>query len=263
MSAECRFGTSGWVYPHWRGVFYPASLPQSGWYGHYAQQFDTVEINYSFYRLPSERAFDRWREQAPAGFVYAVKANRYLTHVKRLKDAAESLERFLSRARRLGDRLGPILWQLPPRWRADPERLEAFAALLPAELTHAFEFRDPRWFVPAVREVLKRFGLAFCIFDMPDLQCPSWVTGDVIYLRFHGAEKAYGGRYGREGLQPWANRIRRWVAEGYAVYAYFNNDALGYAVSDAQVLRGLLNSICDEQRACLPASRPMSNAVRS
>jgi uncharacterized protein YecE (DUF72 family) len=240
MSPPCRIGTSGWVYAHWRGVFYPVDLPQSRWYTYYAGHFDTVEINYSFYRLPSEGAFDRWREQAPPGFVYAVKANRYLTHLKRLKDAAEPLERFLSRARRLGEGLGPILWQLPPRWRADPARLEAFAALLPTELTHVFEFRDPRWFVQPVRKVLERHGLVFCIFDMPGLDCPPWVTNEVVYLRFHGSQVVYGGRYGRERLQPWAERVRGWLAEGRAVYAYFNNDVFGYAIEDARTLRGLL-----------------------
>jgi len=241
MSTLCHIGTSGWIYPHWRGVFYPPDLPQSHWFEHYARHFDTVEINYSFYRLPSENAFDRWREQAPPGFLYAVKANRYLTHIKRLKDAAEPLERFLSRTRRLEDMLGPILWQLPPRWRANPARLEAFAALLPNNLSHAFEFRDPRWFVPEVRELLERFNLAFCIYDMPDLPCPTWVTGDVVYLRFHGVGMIYEGRYGREGLRPWAERIGQWLAEGRSVYAYFNNDTWGYAVEDAQMLRNLLS----------------------
>lgn len=240
VSTCCRIGTSGWVYAHWRGVFYPTGLSQSRWYDHYAKHFDTVEVNYSFYRLPSEEAFDHWREQAPVGFVYALKANRYLTHVKRLKEAAEPLERFLSRAQRLGDRLGPILWQLPPRWRANPARLEAFAAHLPNDLCHVFEFRDPRWFVQSVREVLERFGLTFCIFDMPNLPCPAWVTSDVVYLRFHGSEVVYGGQYGWENLQPWAERIRHWIAEGHTVYAYFNNDASGYAVEDARALRGLL-----------------------
>lgn len=240
MNPHCRIGTSGWVYPHWRGVFYPPDLPQSRWYVHYAGEFDTVEINYSFYRLPSEAAFDRWREQAPEGFIYAVKANRYITHIKRLKEAAEPLERFLARARRLGDKLGPILWQLPPNWRANPERLEAFAGLLPPDLTHAFEFRDPRWFIEPVRRILERHGLAFCIFHMPGLPCPTWVTGEVVYLRFHGSGTAYGGRYGRDGLRPWAARILEWLREGREVYAYFNNDAFGFAVKDAQELRGLL-----------------------
>ncbi len=237
MNPRLRIGTSGWVYPHWRGIFYPPDLPQSRWYTHYAKEFDTVEINYSFYRLPSEAAFDRWREQAPEGFIYAVKANRYITHVKRLKEAAEPLERFLARTRRLGDKLGPILWQLPPRWRANPERLETFAALLPPDLTHAFEFRDPRWFVEPVRRILEQHGLAFCIFDMPGLPCPTWVTSDVVYLRFHGSGVVYGGRYGREELQPWADRILRWLREDRKVYAYFNNDAFGYALEDARELR--------------------------
>jgi uncharacterized protein YecE (DUF72 family) len=242
-STLCRIGTSGWIYSHWRGVFYPPDLPQSAWYDHYARLFDTVEINYSFYRLPSGEAFDRWQEQAPPGFIYAVKANRYLTHVKRLKDAAEPLQRFLSRARRLGDKLGPILWQLPPNWQADPARLEAFASLLPADLTYAFEFRDPRWFVQPVRELLERYGLGFCISDMPGLHCPTWVTGGVVYLRLHGWCVVYEGRYGRERLQPWAEHIRGWLAEGHTVHAYFNNDAFGYAIEDAQVLQSLLAGV--------------------
>lgn len=242
MTSPCRIGTSGWVYAHWRGTFYPQNLPQSHWYGHYARHFDTVEVNYSFYRLPSEATFDRWRAQAAPGFLYAIKANRYLTHVKRLKDAADPLERFLSRARRLGDKLGPILWQLPPKWPVDPARLEAFVALLPVDLTHAFEFRDPRWFVEPIRGILERRGLTFCIFDMPDLPCPAWVTGDTVYLRFHGSGAVYAGRYGQERLRPWADRIRQWLAEGRAVYAYFNNDAFGHAVEDAQALQDLLVS---------------------
>ncbi|MFQ6101029.1 MAG: DUF72 domain-containing protein [Anaerolineae bacterium] len=242
MNLHCRIGTSGWVYSHWRGVFYPPDLPQSRWYTHYAKVFDTVEINYSFYRLPSEATFDRWREQAPEGFLYAVKANRYITHLKRLKDAAEPVERFLARAQRLGDRLGPILWQLPPRWRANPERLETFAALLPFDLLHAFEFRDPRWFVEPVRRILEQHGLACCIFDMPGLRCPTWVTGSAVYLRFHGSGEVYGGRYGREGLRPWADRIRTWLSEGCQVYAYFNNDAFGFALEDAQELRAMIES---------------------
>ncbi|MCL4299620.1 MAG: DUF72 domain-containing protein [Anaerolineae bacterium] len=242
MNPRCHIGTSGWVYPHWRGVFYPSDLPQSRWFDFYARHFTTVEINNSFYRLPAETTFDRWQAQAPPGFIYAVKANRFLTHLKRLKDVAEPLERFLSRARRLGHTLGPILWQLPPRWHADPVRLETFAALLPTDVTNVFEFRDPSWFVPAVREILERFRLGFCVFDMPNLPCPLWVTSAVVYLRFHGAETTYAGRYGRAGLEPWAERIRQWLAEGRTVFAYFNNDAFGHAVEDAQLLQELMTA---------------------
>jgi uncharacterized protein YecE (DUF72 family) len=240
-NVACRIGTSGWVYPHWRGIFYPTHLAQTRWYAAYAEHFDTVEINTSFYHLPAEETFDHWREQAPPGFVYAVKANRYLTHVKRLKNALDALEHFLSHTRRLAHQLGPILWQLPPNWGADPARLADFAKLLPDDLVHAFEFRDPHWFVPPVQEVLEHYGLTFCIFDMPGSACPSWVTSRTVYLRFHGREQAYGGRYGPERLRPWAERIRGWLAEGRAVYAYFNNDAMGNAVEDAKTLQSLLD----------------------
>lgn len=240
MSSQIRIGTSGWVYPHWRGIFYPQDLRQPDWYHYYARHFDTVEINYSFYRLPSKETFDKWRKQAPTGFIYAVKANRFLTHLKRLKDVAEPLERFLSHASRLEEKLGPILWQLPPKWRADPARLEAFAELLPMDMIHVFEFRDPRWFIQPVRRILERFGLTCCIFDMPNLRCPEWITSSTIYLRFHGSQLVYGGRYGREGLQPWTERMRRWLADGHFIYVYFNNDAFGYAIEDARSLSDLL-----------------------
>lgn len=239
--ATFRVGTSGWVYPHWRGIFYPPDLPQDRWLVHYARHFDTVEINASFYRLPTAEQFARWREQAPPGFTFAVKANRYLTHRKRLKDAEAPLARLLERARHLEGALGPILYQLPPRWRANPERLEAFACLLPGDLIHAFEFRDPRWFCEEVRQVLARHGLAFCIFHAPEWACPFWVTGPAIYLRFHGAGVLYGGRYTREDLQVWAERIRGWLEEGYDVYAYFNNDAFGHAVANAAELREMVS----------------------
>jgi uncharacterized protein YecE (DUF72 family) len=238
----CHIGTSGWVYPHWRGVFYPSDLQQSQWYKHYAKHFNTVEINYSFYRLPTEEAFNRWRKQAPAEFIYAVKANRYLTHLKRLKEVAEPLTRFLTRVERLEEKLGPILWQLPPHWRADPERIRAFANHLPKDMTHVFEFRDRRWFIPQIREILEQFELTFCIFDMPDLPCPPWITSRNVYLRFHGKEMVYGGLYGRESLKPWADRIRHWLGDNRKVYAYFNNDAFGYALEDALALQDLLAS---------------------
>jgi uncharacterized protein YecE (DUF72 family) len=240
MNSCCRIGTSGWIYRHWHGVFYPETLAQEHWYPYYAAHFDTVEINYSFYRLPSEAAFDRWHAQAPAGFLYSVKANRYLTHLKRLKDVEVPLERFLSRVRRLGDKLGAILWQLPPRWPADPARLRSFAALLPLELHHVFEFRDPSWFTPAVYDVLREFDLGFCIFHMPGITCPLWVTGQVIYLRFHGTAAEYCGRYDEQGLAPWAGRIQEWLADGHIVYAYFNNDTWGHAIQDALLLRRLV-----------------------
>ncbi len=233
-------GTSGWIYQHWRGVFYPTELSQKDWFQHYARHFATVEINYSFYRLPSEDAFDQWRQQAPPGFVYALKANRYLSHVKRLKDAEEPLERFLTRARRLGDCLGPILYQLPPGWNVNLERLEAFARLLPADLIHVFEFRDPSWLIEPVFDLLSRHNLAFCIMSMPGIQCPVLATSKVVYVRMHGSRILYGSRYSRSELAEWASYLQHFLAEGRDVYVYFNNDALGFAVENAVELREML-----------------------
>jgi uncharacterized protein YecE (DUF72 family) len=235
-----RIGTSGWVYPHWQGVFYPEDLPRSGWFEYYARQFKTVEINNTFYRLPQEKTFEAWAAQAPPGFCYAVKANRYLTHMKKLKPDPEALHKFLGRARRLGRCLGPILWQLPPGWHANPQRLAEHAQGLPKDLIHAFEFRDADWFRPEIRQVLAKHELTFCIYDVVEGACPLWVTGSTVYLRFHGAAVKYGGGYGEARLEPWAERIRQWNAEGRDVYAYFNNDLGGFAPDDARTLRRLL-----------------------
>jgi uncharacterized protein YecE (DUF72 family) len=240
MSVRCHVGTSGWVYPHWKGAFYPPDLPQGQWFEHYTHHFATVEINNTFYRLPRESTFDRWREQAPEGFVYAVKASRYITHLKHLRECAEPVERFLARARRLGGHLGPVLYQLPPHWGADPERLAEFAALLPQGLIHVFEFRNGHWFVEPVREILERFSLSFCIFSLPGAECPLWVTGQAAYIRFHGSNRAYGGLYSREELSPWSQRIQDILDQGHDVYVYFNNDAFGYALENARALREMI-----------------------
>jgi len=240
MNSRCYIGTSGWVYPHWRGIFYPQGVPQSRWFEHYASRFRTVEVNNTFYRLPKASTFDRWREQAPEGFIYAVKASRYITHLKHLRECAEPMERFLGRVRRLGEHLGPILYQLPPHWRADPERLEEFAALLPWDMLHVFEFRNGRWFIEPVWEVLERHGLGFCIFSLSGAMCPLWSVGRVVYIRFHGSDRVYGGRYSREELSVWAQRIRAFLEQGCDVYAYFNNDAFGYAVENARELRQMV-----------------------
>ena len=240
--ATCRIGTSGWNYAHWRGVLYPPGLSATHWLEHYVREFSTVEVNYSFYRLPDEGTFDHWRDQAPQGFIFAVKANRYLTHVKRLKDCAEPLGRFLERARRLETHLGPILYQLPPRWKADPARLAAFGDLLPRDLVHVFEFRDDRWFTEPVRRVLEERALAFCIHDMAGMRCPDWVTAPTVYFRFHGAVRAYAGCYSRQRLGRIAQTIRDQLDRGRDVFAYFNNDAEGHAVRNARQLVRLVDA---------------------
>ena len=235
-----RIGCSGWNYRHWRERFYPPGLPVARWFGHYAGVFDTVEINNSFYRLPTPETFAAWRQQAPPGFRYAVKAGRFLTHQKKLKDAAEPLDRFLDRARLLGDRLGPILYQLPPRWRLDLDRLDTFLRLLPGDLRHVFEFRDPTWINDEVLALLDRRGVSFCVHDIAGVDVPRVATGPLAYVRFHGPTGRYHGRYDEATLRTWSRWLAAQAASGREVYAYFNNDIDADAIGDALALRGLL-----------------------
>lgn len=238
MAGTIRIGTSGWVYGHWRDVFYPKGVPQARWFEVYARHFPTVEINATFYREPREAAVTCWRDQAPPGFVYAVKAHRFMTHMKKLLDCAEPVRRFFGRADLLGDRLGPILFQIAPQVPVEVERLSRFAALLPRGHTHVFEFRDARWFTPEVRDVLARAELAFCIHDAHGVACPDWVTARAVYYRFHGAagSPAYAGNYDEKALQRIARTVRATSEAGHDVYVYFNNDLHGHAVTNARRL---------------------------
>ncbi|MCL7744130.1 DUF72 domain-containing protein [Guyparkeria hydrothermalis] len=226
-------GTSGWNYRHWREVFYPASLPASEWLSFYAERFASVEINATFYRLPSEATLDAWRQAVPSDFRFAVKASRYITHMKKLKDPLESTGAFFEKIERLGDRLGPILFQLPPRWRVNPDRLAAFLEALPSGHRYAFEFRDPSWWTESVTDLLVEHRAAFCLFDLEGEAPPGWTTADFVYLRWHGSDGRYQGRYSDATLDDWAERIRGWVAAGRDVYGYFDNDAEGQAPEDA------------------------------
>jgi uncharacterized protein YecE (DUF72 family) len=187
-----RVGTSGYDYRHWRGVFYPQALPSTGWFAYYAERFSTVEINNTFYRLPEARVFDAWRERAPRAFCYALKFSRYGSHVKRLKTPRAVIGKFTTRAVRLREHLGPILVQLPPNWRADPERLDRFLAAAPPEHRWAVELRDERWLCDPVYDVLRRHGAALCIHDLLEGH-PLEITANWVYLRFHGDH--YGGSY--------------------------------------------------------------------
>ena len=236
---EIRIGTSGWIYSHWRGDFYPRNLPVQRWFEHYQQHFDTVEINNTFYRLPPATTFDGWRKQAHGTFLYAVKANRFLTHMKKLKDPAEPLDRLLTHARRLRRHLGPVLYQLPPRWLPDGERLESFFQALPKKLTHVMEFRDERSLTDELRDSLARWNVGLCIHDMLRPH-PQWLTSRAAYLRFHGV--GYGGSYRRDRLRRWADWILRTASAGHDVYAYFNNDIGGHAVRNALTLKELVLS---------------------
>jgi uncharacterized protein YecE (DUF72 family) len=235
-----RIGCSGWVYPHWRGVFYPQKLAKTSWFNFYAEHFDTVEINNSFYRLPKPETFDAWRLQAPRAFSYAVKANRFLTQAKKLKDCEEPLERMMAPFRRLQFALGPILYQLPPRFRVNLERLERFLELIPKDVNNVFEFRDNSWFIDDVFTLLERHGASFCVHDMPGLETPRVAAGRVAYVRFHGGEGKYWGRYRDERLLDWADWMSEQAKSGRTVWSYFNNDIDGHAVQDALTLKAMI-----------------------
>jgi uncharacterized protein YecE (DUF72 family) len=222
------------VYPHWRGRFYPCDLPPQEWLGFYAERFDSVEINNTFYQLPEARTFDVWRDEVPEDFCFALKFSRYGSHQRKLREPAATIGRFLERADRLGSRLGPILVQLPPRWRADPDRLAGFLDAVPSGYRFAFEFRDESWLCPAVYELLRERGAALCIHDLVEGH-PRELTARFTYLRFHGA--GYAGSYPPQALAAQARRIRGWRRAGRDVYAYFNNDAQAFAVRNAADLR--------------------------
>lgn len=233
-------GTSGWQYDSWRGRFYPKDLPQSDWLPFFASRFETVEVNNTFYRLPERETFVRWREQTPPGFVVTVKASRFITHIKRLKEPQEPIRTLYERAEGLGERLGPVLYQLPPRFRADPERLEAFLDALPRHAPAAFEFRDPTWNTEEVWRLLDEHGAAFVLADRPGARVPDIVTGGWSYIRFHQGQR-HSPHYRRGKLRRWAERITRLPA--HDVFIYFNNDPDGAAVRDAETIHSLLSDI--------------------
>jgi uncharacterized protein YecE (DUF72 family) len=237
---EIRIGCSGWLYRHWRELFYPAGLPQRRWFEHYAATFDTVELNTSFYHLPKPETFDKWRAQAPLGFRYAVKAPRFITHMKKLKDCAEPVGEFIRRARHLNETLGPLLYQLPPRWGYDRERLETFIDHLPADLVHVFEFREKSWLAEEVLALLDSRGISFCAHDIPGGATPRWAAGRAAYVRFHGGQGKYWGRYPDEALLGWTDWIVAQAKGGRDVWCYFNNDIGGDAIHDALTLRAMV-----------------------
>ena len=251
---EIRIGCSGWQYKHWKGVFYPTELPQARWFEFYATRFDTVEINNSFYRLPEAATFARWRDEAPRQFLFAIKASRFLTHMKKLKDPEGPLERFFANAQWLGRRAGPVLYQLPPRWPLNLDRFERFLAAVVQQsralreagfkgrLRHAVEFREPSWYDDRIYSLLDRHRVALCLHDMPGSVSPWRTVGPFVYVRFHGPTK-YAGRYEDSFLDAWAAWLAERASEGLDVFAYFNNDSGGHAPHDAVRLRERIHAI--------------------
>ena len=237
-------GTSGWSYDHWKGPFYPEDLPRAGWLEYYASRFRAAEINNSFYKLPSAQTLSEWRDATPREFRFAAKASRYITHMKKLKDAEDTLANFLEPVSTLGDKLGPILLQLPPHWHLNLERLHTFLEQLDHSGGYAFamEFRDPSWFCPEVCEALAEHDVAFCIYDLEGRQSPSEVTASFVYIRLHGPEGAYQGRYDDRSLRQWARAMETWLGDGRHVYCFFDNDQAGFAAINALELQEMLRS---------------------
>jgi uncharacterized protein YecE (DUF72 family) len=233
-------GTSGWHYKSWVGPFYPPTLPSEAMLAFYARIFGTVEINNSFYRLPADDVLCRWSDATPPEFVFAFKASQYLTHKKKLLDPAEPLGRVLHSAGLLRPKLGPILFQLPPHWRLNLDRLRAFLDLLPAEQRFAFEFRDRSWFADPVYQALADHKAAFCIYEFGDFRAPTEITADFVYVRLHGPSAPYAGLYDPVSLSSWAETIDIWDAEGRDVFCYFDNDARGFAARNAGELARVL-----------------------
>jgi uncharacterized protein YecE (DUF72 family) len=237
-------GCSGWNYEHWRnGTFYPARLAAREWLAFYAARFDTVEVNATFYRLPRPSTVARWVAETPADFVLAVKVSRYLTHIVRLRGTAEHLGLLLARIEPLLDtpKLGPLLWQLPPTFRRDDERLAAALAEFPPRLRHAIEFRHESWFADDVLALLRHHGVALVIADGPKVRSfqRNELTADFAFVRFHSGARGRRGNYSDAELEEWAERLRGWAGNG-DVYAYFNNDWEGFAPRNAAALRDLL-----------------------
>ena len=233
-------GTSGWSYRHWRERFYPRDLPTSRWFSFYAQRFDTVEINATFYRLPTEAAVRRWREAAPPGFTFSVKGSRLITHARRLQSAERALATFFERISLLGDRLGCVLWQLPPAFVPELDVLDRFLASVPGDVRHAVELRRVGEPAPELLRILEEHGASYVCTSSSATPADRRVTSDLVYVRFHGLSGGFAHSYPAEELRPWARFLRKARGEGRSALVYFNNDGEGRAPEDAAKLSALL-----------------------
>jgi uncharacterized protein YecE (DUF72 family) len=239
--AKIYIGTSGWYYDHWENTFYPEDTAPLERLPYYATQFGTVEINNTFYHLPLEKSVENWYQKVPKNFIFSVKASRYITHLKRLRDPVESTKYFFERLKPLKEKMGPILFQLPPSFKKELERLEEFLSCLEKGL-HTFEFRHSSWYSDDTYDLLKRYSAALCITDLKGKLSPEEVTSKFVYIRLHGPQApAYTGSYGPEKLKAWKKRIEKWSDQKLAVYCYFDNDEKSFATQDARELLRQLN----------------------
>jgi uncharacterized protein YecE (DUF72 family) len=241
MKSNIYIGTSGWHYKHWIGTFYPAGTKDSEQLAHYLNFFKTVELNNSFYRLPLPETFRNWRRSVPDDFVFAVKGSRFITHMKKLNVEGQNISVFFAGVNMLKEKLGPILFQLPPTWKSNTERLANFLRVLPKKHRYAFEFRNHTWYNEKVYELLRKYNCSFCIYELEHHLSPLITTADFVYVRLHGPEGKYTGSYSNAQLKRWAKRCREWSAQRKDVYVYFDNDQFGYAAFNAQTLQKFLS----------------------
>lgn len=235
--SKIHIGTSGWSYKHWKGLFYPGDIKNADEFDYYKSNFSTVEINYTFYRLPSIKTFEKWKASVSDDFIFSLKASRYITHFNSLKESGDSLGHFLEKAEILEDKLGPILFQLPPQFHFNYKRLESFLKLLPASKRFVFEFRHKSWFVDDIYDLLSAYNCAFCIYELQGKLSPIQVTTDFVYVRLHGPSKnKYEGDYSEEILSHWADECVDWKKESKEVFIYFDNDQHAYAPKNAKEL---------------------------
>lgn len=241
-TVSCYIGTSGWYYNDWIGPFYPEGYFYKDFLSYYSDSFNTVEVNNSFYKLPTNNALKKWKDIVNKNFVFSVKASRYITHMKKLKDTQKSLSDFLSAIRILNGNLGPLLFQLPPGWHKNLERLEDFVKALPRNYKYAFEFRDITWFDERVYKILREHNAGFCIYELAGNKSPEIITSDFVYIRLHGpGNEKYKGNYSTQQLNTWAVKLRRWANEDKEMYCYFDNDQKGYAAKNALALKKIMS----------------------
>ena len=244
MGKEIFIGTSGYSYQHWKKVFYPQDLPSGKWLEFYAQHFNCVELNVTFYRLPKETAFKGWHRRTPQDFRFVVKGSRFIIHIKRLKDCHEPVKLFFDRATLLKEKLLAVLWQLPPSLKCDIKTLENFITLLKSQwpqYRYSFEFRDESWFKEDTYKLLKDNNINLCIADSPTFPIHEIITSDFLYLRFHGGKELYGSQYSKQELKSWHGKAKRWFTGAKLFCAFFNNDAHGFAIKNALTFKELIN----------------------
>lgn len=235
-------GTSGWHYSHWKGTFYPEDLSASDYLSFYQEKFPTVEINNTFYNMPEKKTLQEWKDTVKEDFIFSVKASRFITHMKKLKDPEEPVSHFFSKVNVFEDNLGPVLFQLPPKWKINYDRLNNFLDNLPEDYRYVFEFRNPSWFDEEIYRLLAHYRAAFCIYDLNQDLSPKEITTDFIYIRLHGPDGAYKGQYSTQSLSGWAGAFAAWKNKVKKIYCYFDNDQAGYAAQDALRLKKMLEN---------------------